>query len=161
MREVHVLITGGTIDKVYDACTGTMVHHESSIERLLKKGRCSVPYITSTLFLKDSLYITNDDRQAIVDAVKTINSDVILITHGTDTMIKTATELASITDKVIILVGSFIPSGLDDSDSEFNLGAAIAYSQVVPHGCYIAMNGSVYPYNHVEKDVVNQLFRWI
>lgn len=161
MREVHVLITGGTIDKVYDACTGAMVHHESSIERLLRKGRCSVPYITSTLFLKDSLLMTDTDRQSVFDAVKSINSEFVLITHGTDTMILTAKLLASITNKVIILVGSFIPSGLDDSDAEFNLGAAIAYSQVLPFGCYIAMNGSIYPYNHVEKDTVNQLFRWI
>lgn len=161
MREVHVLITGGTIDKVYDTCTGTMVHHESSIERLLKKGRCSVPYVTSTLFLKDSLFMNNADRQNIFDAVQSINSEVVLITHGTDTMIATAKVLAEIVDKVIILVGSFIPSGLDDSDAEFNLGAAIAYSQVVPHGCYIAMNGSVYPYDHVEKDMVNQLFKWM
>ena len=63
MREVHVLITGGTIDKVYDACTGAMVHHESSIERLLRKGRCSVPYITSTYFSKDNLLMSDTDRQ--------------------------------------------------------------------------------------------------
>lgn len=160
MRQFHVLVTGGTIDKVYDPNTGLMIHQDSSIAALLKKGRCQIPYGISTLFLKDSTVITDDDRAAMRHTIESIVDDTIIVTHGTDTMIATATYLSHIHHKTIICVGAFVPSSLNNSDAEFNMGAAVAYTQVLPYGSYVAMNGLVHSHDHVEKDYVNQLFKF-
>jgi L-asparaginase len=113
----------------------------------------------TTLFLKDSVDISTEDRALLIDVVSTISSSSVLVIHGTDTMVRTAQRLAEIPNKTIITVGAFIPHSIINSDAEFNLGAAMAYSQVLPYGSYIAMNGMIYPHDHVEKDYEAQCFK--
>jgi L-asparaginase len=69
---------------------------------------------------------------------------MILVTHGTDTMIESARRLQTIRDKVIVFTGAFWPAGFKASDAEFNVGSAVAALQTLPNGVYIAINGRVF-----------------
>ena len=40
----------------------------------------------------------------------------------------------------------------NSSDGFFNLGAALAFVQVLPSGIYITMNGKYFPWNDVKKN---------
>ena len=67
----------------------------------------------------------------------------VLITHGTDTMIKTALHLAACQDKTIVFTGSMAPAKLRNSDAFFNVGCAIIAVQTLSPGRYICMNGRI------------------
>ena len=44
-----------------------------------------------------------------------------------------------------------IPYKFDNSDSLFNLGSALAFVQMLPHGVYIVMNGRYFNWNKAIK----------
>ena len=98
-------------------------------------------------------------RQSILDSCSKSKESKIVITHGTDTMTKTAKVLAEKNlNKTIILTGAMIPYKFGTSDGLFNLGGAIAYAQSLPKGVYIAMNGQVFEWNKVEKNQSKGIF---
>jgi L-asparaginase len=45
-----------------------------------------------------------------------------------------------------------IPYKFGSSDGFFNLGAALAFLQVLPVGVYVAMNGRYYTWDNVRKN---------
>ncbi len=151
---IKLFITGGTIDKRYDELSGEVVFDKKSyISQMLKQGRCEVEIELETLFLKDSLDLSHKDRKRIYQAVKNCNEKNIIITHGTDTMVKSAKYLGKKSmDKTIIFVGSMIPHTVKNSDALFNLGTAIGAISILPQGVYIAMNGKIFDYNNVLKN---------
>ena len=101
----------------------------------------------------DSLEMTDDDRQTILDNCKRAKEERIVITHGTDTMVQTAKALGSaVTGKTVVLTGAMIPFKFGSSDGLFNMGCAISYAQALPHGVYIAMNGKFFNWNNVQKN---------
>ena len=63
--------------------------------------------------------------------------------------------------KTIVLTGAMIPYKFGSSDGLFNLGAAIAYAQALPHGVYIAMNGRCFKWNKVKKNKLTGVFEEI
>jgi len=75
------------------------------------------------------------------------------VTHGTDTMIKTAGVLRGIEGKTIVLTGSMFPAQYRDSDAVFNLGCALVAAQVLESGVYIAMNGRIFDPERAVKNV--------
>jgi L-asparaginase len=68
-------------------------------------------------------------------------------------MIETAKKLSDIKNKAIILTGAMRPEKFKDSDADFNLGTAIGAINVLESGVYIAMNGRIYPYNKVKRNL--------
>ena len=149
---IRVLTTGGTIDKIYfDAKSQYQVGHPQ-IEDILSDVNVQVAYSVESLFMKDSLDITNTDRLEILRHVEAAEEDRILITHGTDTMVDTAHVLARVSGKTIVLVGSLSPSRFKGSDAEFNVGFALAAVQLLPPGVYIAMNGLAFAHDEVHKN---------
>ncbi len=60
----------------------------------LDLGRSKLDVKIRTLMLIDSLDMTDNDRAAILENCKRADEDTIVITHGTDTMTKTAEILA-------------------------------------------------------------------
>ena len=146
--------TGGTIDKDYPKRTGGYAFEisEPSVERILKRINPGFNYEIITAFRKDSLEITNDDRQDLRKICESISNDKIIITHGTDTMIETAKYLDGIKDKTIILTGAFLPEKFRDSDAEFNIGVAIGAINFLDFGVFIAMNGCVFPSSNVDRN---------
>jgi L-asparaginase len=70
-------------------------------------------------------------------------------------MVETARVLAeaNIPGKTIILTGAMIPYAFgNSSDGFFNLGSAIAFSQALPEGIYIVMNGRFFDWDKVQKN---------
>jgi len=45
-----------------------------------------------------------------------------------------------------------VPYTFGSSDGLFNLGAAVAFAQTLPHGVYVAMNGRIFDYDKVRKN---------
>ncbi len=152
-QTLRLLVTGGTFDKRYDELHGTLAFGETHVQEVLERGRCNLPLTIEVLMLKDSLDITDADRDRIVVAAKASAESRLVITHGTDTMVESARALAAADlDKTIVLTGAMIPYVFGSSDGLFNLGSALSFAQVLPPGVFIAMNGRVFPWDNVRKN---------
>jgi len=150
--KIKFFTTGGTIDKIYFDDLSEYKIGEPKIESILNDARINFDYQIEPLFRKDSLDITEEDRTTIFNAVKKENNRFIVITHGTDTMIKTANVLKKIPNKVIVLTGAMEPARFKSSDAFFNVGGATAAVQVMNNGVYICINGRVYDPDKIEKN---------
>jgi L-asparaginase len=151
--KILFICTGGTIDKDYaqKAKTYNFEIAEPAVRRVLERVNPNFDFEIKSILKKDSLDMTDEDRQKVFDAVKEVSSKKIIITHGTDPMTDTAKKLSEIKDKAIILVGSSKPEKFYDSDAPFNIGIAIGAISQIQAGVYIAMNGKVYEYDKVQK----------
>ena len=151
--KTKIFITGGTFDKEYNELTGELYFNYTHMHELLKLGRCKVNVDIETIMMVDSLDMTKTQRTIIVQKCMDEPLKTIIITHGTDTMVKTAHALAeNINDKTIILTGAMIPFKFGSSDGLFNMGSALAYAQALNQGIYIAMNGQIFNYKNVKKN---------
>jgi len=161
-KYIKIFATGGTFDKEYNEINGELFFKETHLFDLLKLGRSRVSVDIETLMMIDSLKMSNNERQLIVDNCINENTDKIIITHGTDTMVETATLLAKkIKNKVIILTGAMIPIKFGSSDGLFNLGSALSFAQILEPGIYITMNGQYFHWNNVKKNKKNGFFERI
>jgi L-asparaginase len=142
-ERIRIITTGGTIDKVYFDALSEYQVGEPAIVQILEEANVNLQYELQQLCRKDSLDLTDADRDTIFEAITQSPERRILITHGTDTMIKTAQRLSSIKDAVIIFTGSMAPAKLRNSDAFFNVGCAIIAVQTLPPGTYIVMNGQI------------------
>jgi L-asparaginase len=150
--EIQIFTTGGTIDKVYFDASSAYAVGEPQIANILRVANTTVRFHVETLFQKDSLEFTDDDRALIVQRVGACTCERVLITHGTDSMVQTAQSLRMVPDKTIVLVGSLSPARFKGTDAEFNIGFAFAAVQTLPPGVYVAMNGRVFAPEVVEKN---------
>jgi L-asparaginase len=149
---IAILSTGGTIDKVYFDAQSEYEVGEPQIANILRQVGARVEFTVEMLLRKDSLDLTDEDRTRIRVHAGQTQATRVLITHGTDGMVKTASALAGLEGKTIVLVGSLSPARFKDSDAEFNIGFALAAVQTLPFGVWIAMNGRVFPYDKVRKN---------
>ena len=149
---ITFITTGGTIDKVYFDAKSAFEVGESVVEHVLRQGEVAFEYSVVPLMRKDSLDLTDDDRQRIRQAVAAAEGNRIVITHGTDTMVETAAALSGLGDKIIVLTGSLSPARFQSSDADFNIGLAVAAVQTSPPGIYIAMNGMIFDARYVVKN---------
>jgi L-asparaginase len=157
--QIKILVTGGTIDKVYNELTGELTFGTSNLDEMLERSRSTVGINTEVLFLKDSLDMNDEDRGLILSKCLECSEDRVMVTHGTDTMVETAQLLGNkIKDKTIVLFGSMIPYSINNSDALFNLGAALSAVQNKTNGVYIAMNGQVFDFDKVEKNKALGIF---
>jgi len=150
---IKLIITGGTIDKVYNQSNGELDFEKTHFPAMLKRGRSSVDVTIEELMLIDSLDMVDADRALILKHCTECDESKILITHGTDTMCETARLLGeNDLGKTIVLLGAMVPYSLGDSDALFNLGCALGSVQLLEPGVYVAMNGRVLPFNDVQKN---------
>ena len=150
---IKLLITGGTLDKDYNALTGELEFSKSRISDMLEQSRSKAVVNIGELMLIDSLDMTNEHRQKILKACQEAEEDEIVVTHGTDTMVETAKVLGqNVTGKTVVLFGAMRPYALGESDALFNLGSAITAAQTLDEGVYIAMNGHVFTWDNVVKN---------
>lgn len=106
--------------------------------------------------------MNDDDREKIARACIESKEEKILITHGTDTMPVTAAILAEkVYNKTIVITGAMVPYKFGSSDGLFNLGAALAFVQSLPHGVYVAMNGKIFDGGNVRKNKATGEFETI
>lgn len=141
---IKIFTTGGTFDKVYFDALSEFKIGDTIVGDLLAEANAGFDYDVESLMKKDSLDMTDDDRQLIRDAVESVDSRMILITHGTDTMVDTAYALLDIPDKTIVLFGAMLPARMRNSDAMYNLGVASAAVQLLPAGVHLAMNGRIF-----------------
>ena len=156
MKDVRIIVTGGTIDKVHDPRTeglGFAADGATHIPEMLRIGRCHFP-VVELLMLKDSLYFDAGDRERIAEAVLRAPEEAVVVTHGTGTMGETARFLAArIAMKTVVLTGAMRPFSLYASDGEFNLGGAVIAAQVLARGVWGVMNGRAIPADRLDKNV--------
>lgn len=152
-KYIKIFATGGTFDKEYDEINGELFFKETHLHELLSLGRSQLNVKIETLMMVDSLEMTKSEKQYIVEKCKSEQTDRIIITHGTDTMVETAKIIAEdINDKTIILTGAMIPIKFGSSDGLFNLGSALSFIQVIQPGVYITMNGRYFKWDNVSKN---------
>ena len=149
---IRFITTGGTIDKIYFDALSQFEVGESPIGAILTDGLVSFDYEVVSLFRKDSLEVTAEDRLLLKEFIAQDDADHYVISHGTDTMVDTAAALADLPGKRIVLTGALSPARFKTTDAIFNVGMAVAAVQTVGPGVYIAMNGQVFPAGEVKKN---------
>ena len=161
MKSILIITTGGTIDKVYFDAKSTYEVGPPNIERVLSELNLAIDFRIISLMRKDSLDLTDADRELIRKCVSDEPEDNIVITHGTDTMVETGLMLQTVEHKTIVLTGALEPALFKTSDALFNIGAALAAAQTAQPGVYIAMNGSVFDCTNVRKNLGKKRFESI
>jgi len=161
---IRIFVTGGTFDKEYDFITGDLYFKETHLQEMFTRGRCTLDIEVTELMMKDSLELTDKDRNDILRACKESSEENIVVTHGTDTMVETARVLAEakLKDKTIVLTGAMIPYAFGtSSDGFFNLGASLAYAKALQVGVYVCMNGQYFEWDRVKKNRTTGFFESI
>ena len=153
---IHFILTGGTIDSYYDGTQDTAVPNEESvIPKFVQSLRLYQKTEFTTICMKDSRSLNEQDRENVVRAIEDSKSNHIIITHGTYTMPDTARYIKANLkrkDQVIILTGSMIPiQGFSPSDGPFNLGYSIGELAHLEAGVFVCMNGRTFVPDEVMK----------
>jgi L-asparaginase len=149
--KIKFYAVGGTIDKVYFDRISDYQVGKSMLADILREANVSLDYEFDSLIHKDSLDMTDADRQMLFERIESDRNQHIVVTHGTDTMIETAKKLQGIENKTVVLTGAMQPAKFKSSDAEFNVGFAVAAVQTLPPGIYIAMNGRIFDPDKVRK----------
>ncbi len=161
---IQIFVTGGTFDKEYNYINGELFFKDTHIPKMMERGRCRLDIDVKTLMMIDSLEMTEEDRSIIAHNCRRSKLDQIIITHGTDKMVETASYLADagIEKKTIVLTGAMIPYAFGtSSDGFFNLGSALAFVQTLEPGVYVVMNGRYFDWRNVKKNRKTGIFEEI
>ncbi len=149
---IRIFATGGTFDKVYFDAMSEFHIGEPTAGSLLEEANVNFEYEVESLLKKDSLDMDDNDREIVRQAVTAAVESLILVIHGTDSMVDTANVLLDISDKTVVLLGAMQPARMRYSDALYNLGFASAAVQLLPAGVYIAMNGEIFDPRKVAKN---------
>ncbi|MFZ0242455.1 MAG: asparaginase domain-containing protein [Desulfobacterales bacterium] len=144
MTKIKIITTGGTIDKIYFDAKSEFQVGEPAIGQVLTEANVTRGYDITSLLRKDSLDLTDADRNRICEAVRSCPQNRVIVTHGTDTMVATALVLKNILGKTIVLTGAMQPAHFRLTDAVFNIASAFTAVQLLPPGVYIAMNGRIF-----------------
>ncbi len=150
--KIKIFAVGGTIDKIYFDQKSVYEVGEPQVVTILREANTSLEFECESVLKKDSLDMTNEDRQYINKKIRSEACNYIILTHGTDTMVETAKSLMTIFDKTIILTGAIEPARSKTSDASFNIGSAIVAVQILSSGVYIVMNGQVFHPEQIKKN---------
>jgi L-asparaginase len=153
-----ILTTGGTIDKTYDEFQGSLRNAHSVLDVILDELRTPDLFIRHVdVMHKDSLDMTEDDREIIANAVKDslTKSDGVVILHGTDTLEETGELLCSKLGDLevpVILTGAMRPYEFRDTDAMQNVTESLLASRLLDGGVYVVMHNRVLRFPGVTKD---------
>ncbi|MFC1687180.1 asparaginase domain-containing protein [Patescibacteria group bacterium] len=150
--KITFIQTGGTIDKGYPSTETTHGYNfiigDPAYISILEKIDSTFEFESTSIVRKDSLDFSDEDRERILEAVRLIKNDNVVITHGTDTIYKTAEKLSAIKDKKVVLTGAMLPEEFAKSDAMFNVGMAVGALHILKEsGVYIALYGVVVPWD--------------
>ena len=157
---IHIITTGGTIEGLdYETTEGKNQKSKISIEDFFRSANVSFSYSVESVLNKDSRSITDEDRQLLVDKIRATGAKKIVLPHGTFTMEDTAKYIGKLNlKKTIVLVGSFVLGTSIGTDAPFNLGYAICSVQILKPGVYVAMNGTIFHWKNVTKNLETNKF---
>jgi len=154
-QNILIINTGGTFNKQYNELNGNLIIKKSNdcIKDILFQSKITNVNIKGILY-KDSLEITDEDRELLVKFIKKSKYKKILIIHGTDTMDKTAIYLAdNIKDKEIVLTGAMVPYSINKVEATSNLMLGYGYLlSNTKNNVYISMHGMVKKYDKIKKN---------
>ncbi len=156
--KIKILATGGTFDKIYYDAKSDFHIGEPMATPILEEANVTFEFEVESILKKDSLDIDDDDRETIRLKVEQDSCDRIIITHGTDAMIKTAMCLLDINNKTIVITGAMQPARMRFSDSAYNIGVATTAVQLLEPGVYVAMNGQILDPRSTTKNVEKSRF---
>jgi len=160
-NKIKIFTMGGSIDKNYSMLKSDFIVDAPQIKHILTDSNITVQYEIEEVVRKDSLEITDTDLEVLLAKVEKELSKLIVITHGTDTMHLTGQVLKNIKGKVIVLTGAMQPAQFKNSDSQFNVGFAIAAVQTLKEGVYLVMNGQIFNPLKVKKNMATKAFESI
>jgi L-asparaginase len=153
---LHLIATGGTIEKIYSEQRGSVENVDSKIETYLARLRLpDLEIDTTRLMNKDSLEMTDADRERVLEAIRARLDAPIVITHGTDTMVETGLYLKNALGELafpIVLTGAMTPLGFESSDGPQNLTESLFAARVLSPGIYVVMHNQAFPVDRVRKD---------
>jgi len=159
-QAARIIVTGGTFDKRYDPIKGELTFSDTHLPAMLEQARVKMPLATDIRLLIDSLQMTDAHRQEVLKACRESPERAIVVVHGTDTMVQTARVVGEAhLGKTIVFTGAMVPFSVQGSDAPFNLGFALAAALTLPPNAYVAMNARIFPWDHVEKDRAEGIFR--
>lgn len=153
--KITIINTGGTFNKRYNPISGELeVPTDNTAFDEIVSNCFNIDFKIINIISKDSLDITDDDRDILVKTVKDIEDENIIIVHGTDTMDKTALYLDErVKNKKIVLTGAMKPMSIDKVEATLNFSQAIGFLNAkVEEGVFISMHGSVKNYKFLKKD---------
>ena len=158
-KKVHVVSTGGTIEKNYDERKGALGNHGSVIKEIIET-QLRLPYLElcfHEFMAKDSLDLTEEDRNKILRSVLMIASfgEPIVILHGTDTIqetIKFFEESGKRFAVPVVFTGAMRPIGFHKSDALQNLTEALLVCQMIEPGLYLSFHGKLMSGSNFRKN---------
>ncbi|QNM87721.1 asparaginase domain-containing protein [Aliarcobacter cryaerophilus] len=153
--KITVINTGGTFNKRYNPILGELEVPKDSLALDEIISYCyNIDFEVLNIISKDSLEMSDVDRELIVKTIKNIKNENIIIVHGTDTMDLTAKYLdEKIKDKTIILTGAMLPISINKIEATLNFSQAIGFlNSNCENGIYISMHGSVKNYKKLIKN---------
>ncbi len=161
--KLRLIIAGGTIDKQFNQVTGDLAFGDTHLNEMLKQARFEGELTIEHILMKDSLDMTQGDRDKLAEACQDAPETKIVVTHGLDTMIESARTIDKALDgkeKTVVLTGAMVPYSLGmSSDALFNLGTALAFAQSLPAGVYVGMNGHYFASDNVARDTAKGSFK--
>ncbi len=159
---VGVITTGGTLDKLYDVHSGSLVFGQSCVPDLLTVARIEDVRL-QPLFAMDSLDMTDDDRYGLLHALKACPESHLVVTHGTDTLQDTARYLIAegkdlLAGKTVVLTGAMRPYRFGESDAAPNVVSSIIAARLLPPGIWACIHGQIHAGQSVCKDRARGVF---
>jgi len=112
------------------------------------------------ILYKDSLEITQQDREKLLALIENLEYNKILLIHGTDTMNKSAEFLAkNIKNKTIVITGAMKPYSIDAVEATANFMLGLGFLQSCDEKkVYIAMHGIVKEHTKIRKNKEKGIF---
>ena len=160
MKEtIHIVSTGGTIEKIYDEKSGVLGNQKPVVhDVVLSKLRLPHSQLAfHNLMAKDSLEMGFEDRKKIFDFALELSllEEPIVILHGTDTLHNTFSffdEQAFDFPKPVVFTGAMKPVGFSDSDALQNLTEALLAAKILSGGVYLSFHNQVIKGSSFRKD---------
>ncbi len=144
-RQVALITTGGTIEKVYVESSGELSNRQSFVRRMLGELRLEKTQITvNELMSKDSLEMDETDRRRISDATR--------LAGAVDRGMRLLNDLGADLTVPVVLTGAMRPFEMKRSDALQNLTEAIFATGVVEPGVYCVAHGQALRFPGVVKD---------
>ena len=78
--KTKIFITGGTFDKEYNELNGELYFKETHLHEMLELGRSQLKVDIETIMMKDSLEMSKNNRNTIVQKCLESDENQILIT---------------------------------------------------------------------------------
>ena len=148
-----ILNTGGTFNKRYEPKSGELFVpvDNKAVDSIISVFSDTI--VVEGLIYKDSLDMTQADRELLAQTISQSDEHLIVVLHGTDTMDLSAQYISeSGFDKVIVFTGAMVPFSIDTIEATANLSMAIGYARNASNGVYIVMQGVCGLYDKVIKN---------